>query len=334
MKKFLLVMISLLFFVSCFENAEKLKSENRIFRTNDKYYVYYDGNTFELPKDLYLTKTKKVEQYFTSGMLKQLNIGTLSKAELLNDLNKYFPSGIKYITENETPVGSALIPVTSVGNEKHVDSIKFEKMLANMPKAQEVKKDDETQEETVVNINPAETLKGKKFEILNANGIDGFAKNIGEKLKAKFGIEYNAENYTKPETMNYVIVRKLNGTEIEAILAEAGLKYAKILEDNTVKPNADFVLITGNDSQINFPIEIVTLAEKSVTADKIKGYNVKNIKSAEYKGEKLDKIIDVKIVYNPADIYTAKLLAKQIGGGVKLIADNEINGKITIVSKN
>ena len=95
-----------------------------------------------------------------------------------------------------------------------------------------------------------------------------------------------------------------------------------------------FVLITGNDSQINFPVEIVTLGEKSVTADKIKGYNVKNIKSSEYKGEKLDKIIDVKIVYNPSDVYTAKLLAKQIGGGVKLIADNEINGKIIIVSKN
>ena len=60
MKKILLVIISLLIFVSCSDNAEKLKSENRIFRNNDKYYVYYDGNTFELPKDLYLTNTKKV----------------------------------------------------------------------------------------------------------------------------------------------------------------------------------------------------------------------------------------------------------------------------------
>ncbi len=318
MKKILLVIISLLIFVSCSDNAEKLKSENRIFRNNDKYYVYYDGNTFELPKDLYLTNTKKVEQYFTTGILKQLNIGVLDKSELLNDLNKYFPSGIKYITENEKPIGSVMIPVASVGNEKHVDSVKFEKMLASMPKGTSAGKNENNSEETV----------------LNANNIDGFAKNIGEKLKAKFGIEYNAENYTKPETMNFVIVRKLNEKEVEAIIDEAGLKYAKVLEDKTVKPEADFVLITGNDNQIDFPVEIVTLGDKSVTADKIKGYKLKNVKSSEYKGEKLNKINDIKVVYNPSDIYTAKLIAKQLGGGLKLIADNQLNGKIVIVSKN
>lgn len=334
MKKILLVIISLLIFVSCSDNAEKLKSENRIFRNNDKYYVYYDGNTFELPKDLYLTNTKKVEQYFTTGILKQLNIGVLDKSELLNDLNKYFPSGIKYITENEKPIGSVMIPVASVGNEKHVDSVKFEKMLASMPKGTNAVKNENNSEETVVNINPAETLKGKKIEVLNANNIDGFAKNIGEKLKAKFGIEYNAENYTKPETMNFVIVRKLNEKEVEAIIDEAGLKYAKVLEDKTVKPEADFVLITGNDNQIDFPVEIVTLGDKSVTADKIKGYKLKNVKSSEYKGEKLNKINDIKVVYSPSDIYTAKLIAKQLGGGIKLIADNQLNGKIVIVSKN
>ncbi|MDO5088686.1 MAG: LytR C-terminal domain-containing protein [Leptotrichiaceae bacterium] len=334
MKKILLVMISLLFLISCFENTETLKSENRIFRTGDKYYVYYNGNTFELPKDMYLTKTKKVEQYFTTGILKQLNIGVLNKAELLNDLNKYFPSGINYITENEQPVGSVVIPVTTVGNEKHVDSIKFEKMLTAMPQGNNVGKSEEVKEETVVNTNPEETLKGKKIEVLNANGIDGFAKNIGEKLKAKFGLEYNAENHTKPETMNYVIVRKLNETEVEALISEAGLKYVKIFEDKAVKPEADFVIITGNDAQISFPVEILTSGDKSLVSEKIQGYKPKTVKTTEFKGEKLDGINDIKVFYNPADIYTAKLIAKNIGGGVKLIADNEINGKIVVVSKN
>ncbi|RRD40664.1 LytR family transcriptional regulator [Leptotrichia sp. OH3620_COT-345] len=334
MKKILLVMISLLFFISCFENTETLKSENRIFRTGDKYYVYYNGNTFELPKDLYLTKTKKVEQYFTTGILKQLNIGVLNKAELLNDLNKYFPSGIKYITENEQPVGSVSIPVTTVGSEKHVDSIKFEKIIVALPQGNDKGRAEEEKEETVVNINPEETLKGKKIEVLNANGIDGFAKNIGEKLKAKFGLEYNAENYTKPEVMNYVVVRKLNETEVEAIVSETGLKYVKVFEDNNVKPEADFIIITGNDAQINFPVEILTLGNESAVSEKIQGYKPKTVKTSEFKGEKLDSINDIKVIYNPADIYTAKLIAKSIGGGVKLIADNEINGKITVISKN
>ena len=77
-----------------------------------------------------------------------LNIGVLDKSELLNDLNKYFPSGIKYITENEKPIGSVMIPVASVGNEKHVDSVKFEKMLASMPKGTSAGKNENNSEET------------------------------------------------------------------------------------------------------------------------------------------------------------------------------------------
>ena len=74
MKKLIIVIISLVLFVSCFENMDNLKNKNRIFRTEDKFFVVYEGKTFEMPKDLYLTQNKKVEQYFTTGFLKKIVI--------------------------------------------------------------------------------------------------------------------------------------------------------------------------------------------------------------------------------------------------------------------
>lgn len=329
MKKFIIGIASLILFASCFENSANLQKENRVFRTGDKYYVVYNGNTFELPKDLYLTKDKKVEQYFTTGVLKDLNIDVINKSELLNDLNKYFPKGIGYVTEDENAKVNYQIPVLNVGNEKHIDSIKFEQILATLPAVVENNNNQQNNQP-----NPVETLRGKKIEILNANGINGFAKNIGDKLKEAFFIEYNAENYNKPETMNYVITRKFNENEVESILEKAGLKYARILTDNSIKPEADFVLVTGNDEKIEFKLEIATLGTSSVVTDKIKEYKPEIVKSVTFAEEPIDKMTEIKVVYNKVDYYTAKLIAKKLGGNVKLVESEKMNNRIVVVSKN
>lgn len=329
MKKFIIGIASLILFASCFENSANLQKENRVFRTGDKYYVVYNGNTFELPKDLYLTKDKKVEQYFTTGVLKDLNIDVINKSELLNDLNKYFPKGIGYVTEDENAKVNYQIPVLNVGNEKHIDSIKFEQILATLPAVVENNNNQQNNQP-----NPVETLRGKKIEILNANGINGFAKNIGDKLKEAFFIEYNAENYNKPETMNYVITRKFNENEVESILEKAGLKYARILTDNSIKPEADFVLVTGNDEKVEFKLEIATLGTSSVVTDKIKEYKPEIVKSVTFAEEPIDKMTEIKVVYNKVDYYTAKLIAKKLGGNVKLVESEKMNNRIVVVSKN
>lgn len=336
MKKILLGIVSLVLLASCFENAENLKNENRIFRNGDKYYVYYNGNTFELPKYFHLTKDKKVEQYFTTGILQQLNIEVLNKSELLNDLNKYFPSGIEYVTDGEDGKATVETPIMNVGNEKHIDSIKFEKLLATLPTApvQTAGTSGTTGTETNPIANPAESLKGKKIEILNANGIDGFARGLGEKLKGTYSLEFNAENYSKPETMNYIIVRKFNEAEILDILKTAGLKYARIMTDNSVKPEADFVLITGNDSEVKFTLEVATLGDSSVVTDKLKGYNPEIVKSVTFAEEPIDKMTQIQVVYNKADLYTAKLIAEKIGGDIKLVESDKMNNRIVVVSKN
>ena len=89
MKKYLLIVMSFVFLLSCFDNSRQLKDKNRIFRTAGKYYVYYNGNTMEMPANLYITGDKKLEDYYAKGWLKNLNIEVMNKSELLNDLDKF-----------------------------------------------------------------------------------------------------------------------------------------------------------------------------------------------------------------------------------------------------
>ena len=67
MKKYLLIVMSFVFLLSCFDNSEQLKDKNRIFRTAGKYYVYYNGNTMEMPANLYITGDKKLEDYYAKS---------------------------------------------------------------------------------------------------------------------------------------------------------------------------------------------------------------------------------------------------------------------------
>ena len=129
MKKLIIAITSLVLFISCFENMDNLKTKNRIFRTGDKFFVVYEGKIFELSKDLYLTQDKKVEQYFTTGFLQKINIDVVNKAELLNDLNKYFPKRIEYVTEGENISSTMTLPVVTVANKKYIDSIKFDEVV-------------------------------------------------------------------------------------------------------------------------------------------------------------------------------------------------------------
>ena len=164
MKKILLMIISCLFLFSCFDNSEQLKNKNRIFRTAGKYYVYYNGSTMELPADLYIKSNKKLESYYAKGWLKNIGIDVMNKSELLNDLDKYFPDGIEYITKGENVSKTIIsIPITKVDGKQYIDSVKFEKFLTTLPKKSE--SNNKTQEDQI--LNAINLLKNKKIVILN-----------------------------------------------------------------------------------------------------------------------------------------------------------------------
>ena len=331
MKKYLLIVMSFLFLLSCFDNSRQLKDKNRIFRTAGKYYVYYNGNTMELPANLYITGDKKLEDYYTKGWLKNINIEVINKAELLNDLDKYFPDGIDYITKGENVTGTIVMPLITVEGKQYIDSIKFEKFLATLPSKGSAKV--AVEGEGTVNANAL--LKGKKIEILNAGGIDGLAKKVGDELVQKFGIVYSAENYTEQGSMNYVINHTLSPREVTKLIEGLNLKYIKVLDNPTVKPEADFVIITGDDASIEFPIEILTMAPdgNSRIITLLNGYVLKKTQTETYKEQKIADKNQIEIYYNPFDVYTAQKIAK-ILGNVKLIEDTTIQNKISIISKD
>ena len=219
----------------------------------------------------------------------------------------------------------------TVDGKQYIDSIKFEKFLATLPAKGSGKAIVEG--DTTVNANAL--LKGKKIEILNAGGIDGLAKKVGDELVQKFGIVYSAENYTEQGSMNYVINHTLSPGEVNQLIEGLNLKYIKVLDDPTVKPDADFVIITGDDANIEFPIEIMTTASEgnSKIATLLNGYKLQTKQTETYKEQKISDKKQIEIYYNPFDVYTAQKIAK-ILGNAKLIEDTAIQNKILIVSKN
>ena len=93
-----------------------------------------------------------------------------------------------------------------------------------------------------------------RFDTTNINesnkmySIIGTDLTHGDELVQKFGVVYSAENYTEQGSMNYVINHTLSPGEVNQLIEGLNLKYIKVLDDPTVKPDADFVIITGDDA--------------------------------------------------------------------------------------
>lgn len=337
MKKYVLgIFCSIFMFVSCMNNTDEI-GKNKVFRENDKYYILYEGNLFELPKDVKLTSNKTIEQYFTDGLIQKLNIEVINKTSLLNDLNKYFDNGIQYVSKSEVVTNPVKIPLLTTSNGVYIDSLRFEQLMksvnANTYMADNTENNDITNQNAITTVNVEESLSGKHIEILNANNINGFAREIGNKLSERYGVSYNAENYSQKEIYNYIIKRNMTDEEILAILDVAGLKYVKILEDTDVKPEANFVLITGSDDENDFEIEIVSNISDSIYNSKLNGYNVVNNGIVEsYNNEDISKLTKGKIYYNQSDKYTALILLKKLGeNNFDLIENSELSNKIVLI---
>ena len=325
MKKIILTLISLIMIFSCIEYESKdVADKNRVFKSGNDFYVYYNGKFIEVPKGTYIANDKKIENYYIKKIV--------NKSELLNDLNKYFPDKIEYVTKGEKPKESIKIPVIASNGKTYIDNVKLEKLLAEIPKRTVLQDEDK---ENVAQITPAQpvSLEGKTIEILNANGQDGFASSLGEALKAKYKIVYNAENYTKEENYSYIVNNKLDENAVNDILNSLTLKYIKKLKPGELKPNADLVIITGKDTNVDFKVEVISGADKSAVLEKIKAYNPVFTKNEKYKEKDLKTLTDIQINYNPEDYYTAYKLSKILGTN-NLVEDKELKNSVIILAKD
>lgn len=321
MKKIILILVSLFMIFGCIEYESKdVGDKNRIFKSDNNFYVYYNGKFIEIPKGTYIANDKKIENYYIKKIV--------NKSELLNDLNKYFPDKIEYVTKGEKPKESIKLPVITSDGKTYIDSVKLEKLLAELP----IRVVQEDKESIVAEEKPV-SLEGKKIEILNANGIDGFASSLGDALQAKFKIAYNAENYSQEENYSYVINNKLDDNAVNELLSSLSLKYIKKMKPGQIKPDADLVIITGKDTETGFKTEIMSAGETTTILDKLKAYSPVYTKSDKYKDIDLKKITGIQINYNPEDYYTAYKLGKLLNT-TNLVEDASLKDSIIILTKD
>ena len=321
MKKIILILVSLFMIFGCIEyESNDVADRNRIFKSDNNFYVYYNGKFIEIPKGTYIANDKKIENYYIKKIV--------NKSELLNDLNKYFPDKIEYVTKGEKPKESIKLPVITSDGKTYIDSVKLEKLLVELPTR--VAKDDK---ENIVAEEKPVSLEGKKIEILNANGIDGFASSLGDALKAKFKIVYNAENYTQEENYSYIINNKLDDNAANELLSSLSIKYIKKMKPGQIKPDADLVIITGKDTETGFKTEIMSAAENSAITEKLKAYTPVFTKADKYKDIDLKKLTGIQINYNPEDYYTAYKLGKLLNT-TNLVEDTSLKDSIIILTKD
>lgn len=317
------ILIALFFFVlsSCGLNKD-LGQQNKLVVSHDKYYIHYDNEVIEVPKGTYITKENKIEDYFSQFFVLYVK----DEKKLLSDLNRYFPHKINGVQKGNKPQNSSVIPSIKVDNKQVIDSVKLSNLLAGETGEALVSYDDSSEIVEVKENNNVEevSLEGKTVSILNANKITGFAKKLGRIYQANLKMKYTAENYSGNENISYIINHKLSEKELNKFINSTNIKYIRMKQDKSIKPEADVVLITGNDAKVDYTIEVKSTNENSDLKELIHGYKV-NV-------SKIDKAADETVIsYKAEDILIAKKLLGYIPSA-KLVEDNTLNDKIVITT--
>ncbi|WP_156299108.1 LytR C-terminal domain-containing protein [Streptobacillus canis] len=327
MKKNLTIFLILLALVSCGTKTMTEIEGNKIVRVDNTYYLHYNDTVIKLTEDTYITKDKKVGDYFKGSFFSN------EEDDFLVDLKKYFPHGFNGIQEGEAPKSFSEMPLLSLGEKKIIDAIALSKDLSSKNPdlliAKDETKDEEKKEENKAEVKEV-NLTGKKLAILNANGIDGYARRLGESLKATLGVEALSENYGKSENLTYVINHKLSPEELDKLVNTLNIKYIKVQNNPDLKADQDVVLITGNDANVNYAIEILSKGGLKDVENMLTGYTVTTKTEAKYNNEDIkDETI---IMYNPEDVFIAKKVLGLLPNAT-LKENASISGKLIITTK-
>ena len=166
-------------------------------------------------------------------------------------------------------------------------------------------------------------------DVLNANGIGGYARKTGELIKSSLGMKYNAANYETTQDQSYVILNDISKEKAAEILDKLPEKYFKIKNKSSIPTLANIVIIIGSEKQINFKIDIYASQKKIKEAsEKIKAIGYSNISSLPEKEDTEQSIIE----YNKEDYFTALKIAKALGI-TDMVENSDLENKIGITIK-
>ena len=308
----LTVILSVLLFLNFRGNNIKLSKDEKvlIIGKQNLFAIYEDRLAVKIPYELYIDSEETVEDL----------VSTRNYEQVLEKINSIVPEKLtRYIVIKSGEIkldveNQRNIPETNIGDKRFILTSSVYAMFKEL--YHEKNSVDEQNENILV-------------DVLNANGVGGYARKIGELIKTSLGMKYNAANYETTQDQSYVILNDISKEKAAEILDKLPEKYFKIKTKSTIPTLANIVVIIGSEKDINFKIDIY--GDEAVlkdATDKVKKLGYTNVSTSARKEGTEQSVIE----YNKEDYFIALKVVKELGI-TDMIENNDLSNKIGVTIK-
>ena len=308
----LTVILSVLLFLNFRGNNIKLSKDEKvlIIGKQNLFAIYEDRLAVKIPYELYIDSEETVEDL----------VSTRNYEQVLEKINSIVPEKLtRYIVIKSGEIkldveNQRNIPETNIGDKRFILTSSVYAMFKEL--YHEKNSVDEQNENILV-------------DVLNANGVGGYARKTGELIKTSLGMKYNAANYETTQDQSYVILNDISKEKAAEILDKLPEKYFKIKTKSTIPTLANIVVIIGSEKDINFKIDIYGADSvlKDAT-DKVKKLGYTDVNTSAAKEGTEQSVIE----YNKEDYFIALKVAKELGI-TDMIENNDLSNKIGVTIK-
>ena len=308
----LTVILSVLLFLNFRGNNIKLSKDEKvlIIGKQNLFAIYEDRLAVKIPYELYIDSEETVEDL----------VSTRNYEQVLEKINSIVPEKLtRYIVIKSGEIkldveNQRNIPETNIGDKRFILTSSVYAMFKEL--YHEKNSVDEQNENILV-------------DVLNANGVGGYARKTGELIKTSLGMKYNAANYETTQDQSYVILNDISKEKAAEILDKLPEKYFKIKTKSTIPTLANIVVIIGSEKDINFKIDIY--GDEAVlkdATDKVKKIGYTNVGTSARKEGTEQSVIE----YNKEDYFIALRIAKELGI-TDMIENNDLVNRIGVTIK-
>ena len=308
----LTAILLVLLFLNFRGNNIKLSKDEKvlIIGKQNLFAIYEDRLAVKIPYELYIDSEETVEDL----------VSTRNYEQVLEKINSIVPEKLtRYIVIKSGEIkldveNQRNIPETNIGDKRFILTSSVYAMFKDL--YHEKNSVDEQNENILV-------------DVLNANGVGGYARKTGELIKTSLGMKYNAANYETTQDQSYVILNDISKEKAAEILDKLPEKYFKIKTKSTIPTLANIVVIIGSEKDINFKIDIY--GDEAVlkdATDKVKKLGYTNVSTSARKEGTEQSVIE----YNKEDYFIALRIAKELGI-TDMIENNDLVNRIGVTIK-
>jgi len=308
----LTAILLVLLFLNFRGNNIKLSKDEKvlIIGKQNLFAIYEDRLAVKIPYELYIDSEETVEDL----------VSTRNYEQVLEKINSIVPEKLtRYIVIKSGEIkldveNQRNIPETNIGDKRFILTSSVYAMFKEL--YHEKNSVDEQNENILV-------------DVLNANGVGGYARKTGELIKTSLGMKYNAANYETTQDQSYVILNDISKEKAAEILDKLPEKYFKIKTKSTIPTLANIVVIIGSEKNINFKIDIYGADSvlKDAT-DKVKKLGYTDVNTSAAKEGTEQSVIE----YNKEDYFIALRIAKELGI-TDMLENNDLVNKIGVTIK-